>query len=153
MGLSGKVSISPYWGSGRTLSIVGLDPWQCLALLQHELLLFAGVFFLIGALDDLAVDAVWLWLRATGRITTARRSRAALKSRPLSGPVAVVIPAWREAAIVGQTVRHLLDTWPHHQLRLYAGCYRNDPATLGAAITAARRDPRLRLVIHDRGIM
>lgn len=132
------------------MSIAELDPWQCLALLQHELLLFAGVFFLIGALDDLAVDAVWLWLRATGRITTARRGRAALQSRPLSGPVAVVIPAWREAAIIGQTVRHLLDTWPQHELRLYVGCYRNDPATLGAAITAARRDPRLRLVIHDR---
>ncbi|OYU74369.1 MAG: hypothetical protein CFE32_18000, partial [Alphaproteobacteria bacterium PA3] len=129
MGRQGKVSRLPYWGEGRTLSVPGFDPWQWLALLQHELLLFAGVFFLIGAADDLAVDGVWLWLRATGRIKTTRRSRAALQNRPLSGAVAVVIPAWREAAVIGQTIRHLLDTWPQPTLRLYVGCYRNDPAT------------------------
>jgi adsorption protein B len=127
-----------------------LDMWQCLALLQHELLLFAGVFFLIGALDDLAVDGLWLLLRANGAGKTPRRSRMALQNRPLSGPVAVLIPAWREAAVIGQTIRHLLDTWLQPHLRLYVGCYRNDPATLGAAIAAARRDPRLRLVILDR---
>jgi len=125
--------------------------WQGLALLQHELLLFAGVFFLIGALDDLAVDAAWLWLKATGRAATLRRNRAALRARPVSGPVAVLIPAWREAAVIGETIHHLLATWPQQTLRLYVGCYRNDPATLGAAIAAAGGDTRLRLVIlgHD----
>lgn len=49
------------------MSITEPGLWQALALLQHELLLFAGVFFLIGALDDLAIDAAWLWLKATGR--------------------------------------------------------------------------------------
>lgn len=124
---------------------------QGLALLQHELLLFAGVFFLIGAIDDLAVDAVWLWLKATGRAVTARRNRTALRSRALSGPVAVLIPAWREATVIGETIHHLLATWPQVAMRLYVGCYRNDPATLGAAISGARGDPRLRLVIlgHD----
>ena len=129
------------------------DPvlWQGLALIQRELLLFAGVFFLVGALDDLAADAVWLWLRATGRAATPRRSRTSLRSRPLAEPVAVLIPAWREAAVIGETIRHLLSTWPQDNLRLYVGCYRNDPATLGAAIAAAGGDSRLRLVIlgHD----
>lgn len=124
--------------------------WQWLALLQHELLLFAGVFFLIGALDDLAVDGVWLWLRAKGQALTPQRSRAALQLRSLSRPIAVMIPAWQEAAVIGQTIRHLLDTWPQPAMRLYVGCYRNDPDTLGAGIAAARGDPRLRLVILDR---
>jgi adsorption protein B len=35
-------------------------------------------------------------------------------------------------------------------LRLYVGCYRNDRATIEAALRAAGRDRRLRLVIHDR---
>jgi len=139
-----------YLGKGVALSIVGLGLWQWLALLQHELLLFAGVFFLIGALDDLAVDAVWLWLWATGRAVTTRRVRQHLQHSSLHGPVAVLIPAWKEAAVIGQTIRHLLDTWPQPDMRLYIGCYRNDPATLGAAIAAARGDARLRLVIHDR---
>ena len=135
------------------MSYTALGLWQWLSLFQHELLLFAGVFFLIGALDDLAVDAVWLWLRATGRVVTRRVSRKRLQNRPLHGPVAVLIPAWQEAAVIGQTIRHLLASWPHPDLRLYVGCYRNDPATLAAGMAAARGDPRLRLVIHDRGIM
>ena len=136
------------------MSITELDLWQWIALFQHELLLFAGVFFLIGALDDLAVDALWLWLwlwlKATGRAVTMRRSRKLLQNRALHGPAAVLIPAWQEAAVIGQTIRHLLDHWPQQEVRLYIGCYRNDPATLGAAIAAARGDQRLRLVIHDR---
>lgn len=135
-------------GKGVALSITEPGLWQGLALLQHELLLFAGVFFLIGALDDLAVDAAYLWLRMTGRAVTLRRSRGALLRRPLSGPVAVLIPAWQESAVIGQTIRHLLETWPQPELRLFVGCYRNDPATLGAAIAGARGDVRLRLVIH-----
>jgi adsorption protein B len=61
----------------------------------------------------------------------------------------VLIPAWQESAVIGQTIRHLLDTWPQPMLRLYVGCYRNDPATLGAGVAAAQGDPRLRLVILD----
>ncbi|MBA4767398.1 MAG: glycosyl transferase family protein [Porphyrobacter sp.] len=132
------------------MSITEPALWQGLALLQHELLLFAGVFFLVGALDDLAVDAAWLWLRVRGRAVSARRSRASLAQRTLAGPVAVLIPAWHEAAVIGQTIRHLLQTWPQASLRLYVGCYRNDPATIGAVIAVARGDPRLRLVIHGR---
>jgi bacteriophage N4 adsorption protein B len=132
------------------LSFTELGLWQWIALLQHELLLFAGVFFLLGALDDLAVDGVWLWLRAKGQGLTARRQRALLQHRNLHGRAAVLIPAWHEAAVIGQTIRHLLESWPQPDLRLYVGCYRNDPATLVAASAAARGDPRLRLVVHDR---
>lgn len=132
------------------MSIADLGLWQWLALIQHELLLFAGIFFLIGAADDIAVDALWLWLRLTGKATAIRRKRAALVNRPLHGPAAVLIPAWNEAAVIGQTVAHILASWPHPLLRLYVGCYRNDPATLAAASAAAKGDPRLRLVIHDR---
>lgn len=132
------------------MSIAQPGLWQGLALLQHELLLFAGVFFLVGALDDLAVDMAWVWLKLRGRAVTARRNRAALQQRALAGPVAALIPAWREAAVIGHTIRHLLDTWPQASLRLYVGCYRNDPATIRAVIDAARGDTRLRLVVHGR---
>jgi adsorption protein B len=129
------------------LSIWEASLWQWLTLLQHELLLFASVFFLIGALDDIAVDAVWLWLRATGRVHTATRSRTELQHRPLHAPAAVMIPAWHEAPVIGGTITHLLASWPQPTLRLYLGCYRNDPDTLAAAVAAARSDPRLRIVV------
>lgn len=148
--MQGRDSLAAYTGEGVALPIGDLGLWQWFALLQHELLLFAGIFFLIGAADDLAVDALWLWLRATGRAKAPMRKRAALVNRPLHGPAAVIIPAWHEAAVIGDTVRHLLSSWPQTTMRLYVGCYRNDPATLAAASAAAKGDPRLRLVIHDR---
>jgi len=129
---------------------MGSDIWQFLALIQYELLLFAGVFFLIGALDDVAVDLAWLWLKLTGRARTPKVDRLELQSRPLDGPVAVFIPAWHEAQVINDTIRHLLAVWSQKHLRLYVGIYRNDPATLKAAVLAAQGDTRLRVVIHDR---
>ena len=42
-------------------------PLEWLALIEHELLLFAGFFFLVGLADELAVDCAWAWLRLRGR--------------------------------------------------------------------------------------
>ncbi|MFZ1742411.1 MAG: glycosyl transferase family protein, partial [Pontixanthobacter sp.] len=122
--------------------------WQWLVLVQHELLLFAGVFFLIGAMDELAVDLAWLWFRLTGKAHTRTISDQP-DSKNLSGMAAVFIPAWQEAAVIGATVSHALSVWNYTELRIYAGCYRNDPATMDAIINAALGDRRLRLVIHD----
>lgn len=126
------------------------DTWQWLAVFQHELLLFAGVFFLLGALDDFAVDVAWLWLKATGRAPTPQIRRFDLQTRPLHGRAAIFVPAWQEADVIAETIKHMLGAWPQDNLRLYVGVYRNDPATLEAAMKAAPSDPRLRIVIHDR---
>lgn len=128
----------------------GFTLWEWLALVEHELLLFAGVFFFLGTLDELAVDFAWLWGRLTGRVRTARLAPGEKLQQPLAGRAAVFIPAWRESAVIGATIRHALQAWPQQELRLYVGCYRNDPATLAAAAAAAQGDPRLRLVILDR---
>ena len=132
------------------MSIWDLDFWQWLVVFQHELLLFAGVFFLIGAIDDIAVDAIWLWLKARGRAATRKVSRKALQQRPLQGRAAIFIPTWDEAGVIAQTIANALQAWPHASLRLYVGCYRNDPATMRAIMQAAPGDARLRLVIHGR---
>lgn len=132
------------------MTLLDWTVWQWLAIAQHELLLFAGVFFLIGALDDLAVDLSWLWLKLTGRAKTEQVDRFVLQQRELDGPLAIFIPAWQEADVIGETLAHMLGVWPQSGLRLYLGIYRNDPETLEAAMRAARGDPRLRLVIHDR---
>jgi adsorption protein B len=125
-------------------------PGQWLVLLEHELLLFAGVFFLIGALDELAVDLIWLWLRATGRAKTGLLPAADGCPAPLAGPAAVFIAAWREAAVIGATVQHALSAWPHGELWLYVGTYRNDPFTAQAVLRSAGHDPRRRLVLYER---
>lgn len=122
------------------------DVWRGVELAGHELLLFAAVFFALGALDELLVDLAWLRLRLTGRARDQRATHA--PDRPLEGIAAVLVPAWREAEVIGAMVRHCLANWPQDALRLYVGCYRNDPETLAAIIAGAGDDPRVRIVIH-----
>ncbi|HEU4649874.1 MAG TPA: glycosyl transferase family protein, partial [Croceibacterium sp.] len=123
---------------------------QLLAIVEHELLLFSAVFFLIGSLDELAVDLVWLWLRLTGRLKTWRIERREACGRTLAGPAAVFIPAWREDRVIAFTIAHALAAWPQRELQLYVGCYRNDPATSAAVRRGAGGDSRVRLVVLER---
>lgn len=120
-----------------------------LRLVEHELLLFASFWFVIGALDELAVDLGWIWLKLTGRGSDFRVPPGVEVGR-LSGRAAVFVPAWHEAEVIGPMVAHTLEAWRQDGLTLYVGCYRNDPETLSAAMEAARGDMRLRLVVHDR---
>ncbi|APE27111.1 glycosyl transferase family protein [Aurantiacibacter gangjinensis] len=129
-----------------------LDSWtwlEWLALVEHELLLFAGVFFLLGALDEFAVDIAWFWLRLTGRAETPVLHTADLRHRRLGGRAAVFIPAWEESSVIADTLVHMLGAWPQADLRIYVGVYRNDAATLAAAATGAADDARVRIVIVD----
>lgn len=125
-------------------------PLQWLALGEHELLLFAGVFFLVGLFDELAIDCAWAWLWLSGRGRTLGINRANHSSVALAGPAALLIPAWQEEQVLATTISHALTAWPQHDLRLYVGCYRNDIATAETILAGTRRDPRVRLVVHDR---
>lgn len=118
-----------------------------LGLLERELLIFAAFWFVVGLLDEFAIDLAWVWLKLTGRARTARLPRG-YGHGELAGPLAVLIPAFEESAVIGTTIRHLLGAWPQRELRIYVGCYGNDPATLAAAMAGAGTDPRVRLVVH-----
>lgn len=120
-----------------------------LGLLEAELLLFAAFWFVVSAFDEIAIDLTWPWLRLTGRSRHIRISQSE-EVRPLSGPAAAFVPAWHEADVIGAMVSHTLKAWPQEEMTLYIGCYGNDTATIAAAMTAAGRDPRVRLVIHDQ---
>ena len=119
---------------------------------EHELLLFAAFWFIVGAVDELAVDFSWLWLRLTGRARDSHLPRG-YEFRPLDGCAAVLVPAWHEADVIAAMISHTLKAWPQQKLTLCVGCYCNDADTLAAAMAGACDDPRVRLVIHDRGIM
>jgi bacteriophage N4 adsorption protein B len=127
----------------------GFTPAEWLVLAEHELLLFAAFFFLLGAIDEFAVDLIWLWLRITGRASTVQLDPDCGNGQ-LAGEAAVFVPAWREAGVIGVTVRHALQVWPQRGWRLYVGCYCNDPETIEAVLSAASGDPRVRIVIHGR---
>lgn len=118
------------------------------ALLVRELSLFAAAGFLLLGASDLAVDLAWLWLKLRSRFRRdARLSLADLPPPATGGRLAIFIPAWDEAAVIGAMLRHALQVFDHPDYRLYVGCYPNDPATTAAV--EAIGDRRIRLVIGE----
>jgi len=107
---------------------------------MREAALFAAVGFLLLGVGDLLVDFIWIGLRLRRRSPEAAPPVAA---RP--GRLAIFVPAWDEAAVIGDMLGHARAAFGAADYRLYLGCYPNDPATI-AAVRAAGWD-RLRLVI------
>jgi bacteriophage N4 adsorption protein B len=124
-----------------------------LAQATHELALFAAVGLAIGGLDDLIVDLIWIarttWRRATVYRRHERATATDLARHP-QGRVAVFVPAWREAGVIGPMAATALSRWDGQDVRLYIGCYPNDPETMAEVRKVAAYDPRLRLVINPR---
>ncbi|ONF95060.1 bacteriophage N4 adsorption protein B [Sphingomonas jeddahensis] len=124
------------------LVLAGLDA------LVRELTLFAAVGFLIGGIDDLLIDLTWLSHRL--RQGTTRRPLRDLRHPRVPGRLAVFVPAWDEAPVIGAMLRTALARFEHSNFRLYVGCYPNDGATLDAVAAVAEHDSRVRPVIGDK---
>ena len=113
--------------------------------LTAELALFAAAGFLLFAIDDIIVDLIyfarrgWRALSVYSRYPRAFAGTIAPPDRP--GWLAVLIPAWDEAAVIADMLRATLARFEHDDYRLFVGHYRNDPAT--AAVVEGVRDPRL----------
>jgi bacteriophage N4 adsorption protein B len=123
-----------------------------LHLAWRELTLFAAVGFLIGGLDDLLVDVVWLVRFGWRRLTVYRhRSRAYLSTLEPDGGaerVAFLIPAWDEANVIFDMLRSCSKRVQDRNSFFFVGCYRNDPATIDAARRAAELDDRIHIVLN-----
>ncbi|MGK6318945.1 glycosyl transferase family protein [Sphingomonas sp. DT-204] len=130
----------------------GLDGGIVTALIDaaaRETIVFAAAGFLVGGVDDLIVDAVY-FARLAWRRTTGRRDPLLAELPPPSRPIAVFVPSWDEAAVIGRMLRTAMERWPHPGLRIYAGAYPNDWETIEAIAAVALDDPRVRLVVGPR---
>ncbi len=116
-------------------------------------MLFAAIWFFIGAIDDIAVDFIWLWHICRSRYRKwAGHDFTAPGIDPeidTSG-FAIFIPAWQESDVIGHMLAHCHAAWPDDDIRIYVGCYPNDEATIDKVCHAAFDDPRINLVINER---
>ena len=116
-------------------------------MVLREAMLFAAIGLLIGGLDDLLVDLLFvvrrLWHRREAAWTVAmlRPERA--------GRIVVFVPAWDEQAVIGPMLARALDRYRHPDYRIHVGLYPNDPGTIAAVMAVASRDRRVRAVIGD----
>ncbi|WP_245942113.1 glycosyl transferase family protein [Sphingomonas gilva] len=117
-----------------------------------EALLFAAVLFLIGGIDDLAVDVFWIVRHLTRRATVYRRhARKALSDFPPADlHFAMFVPAWDEGAVIAQMLSTTLSRLTCGRLVVFVGCYPNDVATCDAVADVADKDARIVLALNPR---
>ncbi|NUQ17884.1 MAG: glycosyl transferase family protein [Sphingomonas sp.] len=117
-----------------------------------ELALFAGVGFLLFALNDLFVDliyfarAIWRALAVYTRYPRAFASELPESAEP--GFIAMLVPAWDESVVIASMLRATTGRLDYPNYRIFVGYYRNDPST--AAAIAAVDDERIEAVEVDR---
>jgi adsorption protein B len=110
--------------------------------MAREATLFAAIWFVVGGIDDLAVDIAFAWHRLR-----SRWSRPAVRRGRPPGRIAVFVAAWDESAVIGRMLDTALRRWRYGSYRIYVGVYPNDRATIDAVAAVARRCNRIRLVI------
>ena len=113
--------------------------------IASETILFAAIGFLVGGIDDLVIDVLWIGarLRRVGRSGMILSHHDRVPQRRL----AVFVAAWDEAAVIGAMLAAALARFDHADYRIYVGTYPNDRATIDAVAAVAQIDFRIRLVI------
>jgi bacteriophage N4 adsorption protein B len=127
-----------------------------LELLRNELLLFAGIGLLVGGLDELLLDLLYAARRGWRSLVVysrfARMTAADLPPPGASGPIAVFVPAWDEAAVIGPMLRRCLTLWRDEDMMIFVGAYANDRATIDALVATlvAVQSDKVTLVLNPR---
>jgi adsorption protein B len=117
----------------------------------RELLLILAVAIALSGIDDLFIDMVFFVRSGWRRLTIYRRHRRATAQslrRPDPAPIAIIVPAWDEAAVIGAMLTNLLTRMDYPDYLVFVGLYPNDPA--GMAAVRRIDDPRLRVIVCGR---
>ena len=102
------------------------------ALVALKLLfVFVSLVFLACGLDDLFIDTcygIWLARRRWSGMAAAQPSERQLQDRP-EQPIAIMLPAWDESAVIRPMLLRLLKTLNYGNYHVFVGTYPNDVAT------------------------
>lgn len=125
--------------------------WDFLLAVHQELILFAAIGFVLGGLDDLLIDMIWIVRTLWRRVTVYRRHpRAAATSLHPQNPgrIAIFVPAWQEDEVVGPMLANARRAWGNAEYVIYVGVYPNDHAT--QAVVEPFVGPHVRMVVCPR---
>lgn len=117
-------------------------------VVMREAALFGAAGFLLLGAGDLAVDLIWLGHSAKRIFLFGYVPRLYAETVPAPrqpGRMAVMIPAWDEAKVIGAMLAHTRAAFGAADYRIYVGCYPNDPGTIAAVRDVD--DAHVRLVV------
>ena len=118
------------------------------------LLVPLAVAILLSGLDDLLIDAawVWSWFKSVARPAASLFPPGArqLEAAP-RGMIAIFVPLWHEDAVIARMLEHNLASIRYSEFHIFAGCYPNDGATQEAVRSVERRFANVHLAVcpHD----
>ncbi|MEJ2679576.1 MAG: glycosyl transferase family protein, partial [Gemmatimonadota bacterium] len=105
-------------------------PWLLVGL--SGLLAVLIPVFVISGVDDFFIDLFYIG-RALRRTLGAKRRHRPLEEQQLQQvrekPVAIMIPAWDESAVISRMLENTLATLDYGNYEIFVGSYPNDPAT------------------------
>jgi adsorption protein B len=120
-------------------------------VLTHELLAFASVGIAASTIDDLVVDFLYfrlVVLRRMGPLPAAAPAALTDAAPTGTGWMAILIPAWDEAAVIAAMLSALTRRLDYPWYVVFVGVYPNDPATRAEIVSVV--DARIRVVACDR---
>src|SRR5262249_21141802 len=95
------------------------------------------------------LNVVWLWNSLFGRrvVRPSPEQLFALRQKR----IAIFVPLWREADVIGKMLRHNLASVNYSNFEFFVGAYPNDDPTLKAIRAVERTDRRVHLALcpHD----
>src|SRR5687768_14212854 len=108
---------------------------------------------LISSLDDLVIDIV-CWTRRVWRAWTVYRVHPRLEPaallEPVEQPLAIMVPAWREAGVIGPMANLAAPTLDYENYHLFVGTYPNDMDTQRDVDAVAARFRNVHKVVCAR---
>lgn len=102
------------------------------------LLIPVGVWIVVSAADDLVIMAVWLLRRPRVQPPPAGQPER---------PIAIFVPCWREAAVIGRMIEHNFSAIRYRNYHWFVGAYPNDPDTQQAVERVIAKHPNVHLAL------
>lgn len=139
-----------------------MNTFEWLALTIYYLVWFVAVVTLISSVDDLIPDIIYVWRYAASRLRSRRISPDQLAGPPVVAtdeieeadllappekPVALLIPAWHEAGVIGAMLENTIRTLRYSSYHVFVGTYPNDAETGDEVSTVCSRYPQVHRVI------
>jgi adsorption protein B len=115
--------------------------------------LTVAIVILVSSLDDLVIDIVY-WSRRVWRAWTVYRVHPRLEPaallEPVEQPLAIMVPAWREAGVIGPMANLAATTLDYENYHLFVGTYPNDMDTQRDVDAVAARFRNVHKVVCAR---
>lgn len=113
-------------------------------------LLACSLIFIFHLAFDLAYDFWRYWAAIRDRFFASKGSdESQLSSQPRNQPIAVMIGAYNEAEVIGDTLRRFASTVQYKEFAVFVGTYKNDPATSAVVRQLAQEFNQIVHVEHD----